>query len=269
MAIWELIRDAVVTLGGKATIPQIEQYFQQHHPEKNIVNIRFDTTMITVNAPSRIHYGGGKKLRFTNTNNPYDCLFKTDNGYYEIYNPEKHGVWEIYKDNNGKYAIRLAQDIQAETVSSQKDADTQETISIDDSKYNQFAFESHLRDFLARNLSTINGLPRELQLYVDDKGNTGIEYRTEVGNIDVLAIDNKKCLYVFELKLGRGSDAAVGQVLRYMGWLRKNVKDIEQVYGVLMASELSDKLKYAASMIPNILLFEYQMQFTIKPAELT
>ncbi|WP_442114401.1 hypothetical protein [Pseudomonas sp. NUPR-001] len=30
-----------------------------------------------------------------------------------------------------------------------------------------------------------------------------------------------------------------------------------------MAAELSEKLRYAASVVPNILLFEYQMQFTV------
>ena len=265
-----MIRDAVKDLGGRATIPMLEKYFAKNHPDINKVNIRYDATMITVNAPSRIHYGGGKQIRLTNTRNQYDCLFKSADGYYEIYDIKRHGVWEIYKTDNEKLAIRRVSDegssyeydtaYLADDLAFDADIKTQENIDYQGSK---FALESHLRDYLAKNISTIYGLPGNIKLFKDRNGD-GIEYRTDVGVIDVLAIDDKKCLYVFELKLGRGSDAAVGQVLRYMGWLKENVSDISEVYGVLMAADLSDNLRYAASMAQNILLFEYQMQFTVK-----
>ena len=69
MAIWHMIRDGVKEMGGKATISQLEQYFIKNNPDIKPINIRYDATMITVNAPSRIHYGGGKQIRRTNTNN--------------------------------------------------------------------------------------------------------------------------------------------------------------------------------------------------------
>lgn len=106
MAIWHMIRDAVKEMGGKATIPQLKQYFIKNYSSIKLVNIPLDTAMITVNEPSRTHFNGGKKIRRTNTNNKYDCLFKNTDDYYEIYDPQKHGVWEIYKDENGKLSIR-------------------------------------------------------------------------------------------------------------------------------------------------------------------
>lgn len=267
-----MIRDAVKEMGGKATISQLEQYFIKNNPDIKPVNIRYDATMITVNAPSRIHYGGGKQIRRTNTNNQYDCLFKNTDGCYEIYEPQKHGIWEIYRDGTGKLSIRPIDESNPEddeyqnflpsdnATLTQTNYSEQENNEI---QRNQFVLESHLRDYLAQNLSSIKGLPNNLRLFKDESNNTGIEYRTEIGNIDVLAIDENKCFYIFELKLGRGSDAAVGQVLRYMGWLKANISDVREVYGVLMAAELSEKLRYAASMVPNILLYEYQMQFTV------
>lgn len=267
-----MIRDTVKELGGKATIPQLKQYFIQNYQDINPVNIIYDATMITVNAPSRIHYGGGKQIRRTNTNNQYDCLFKNTDGYYETYDPQKHGVWEIYRDEKGKLSIRPIDESNPEDDEYQNFLPSDNTVLIqtnyseqenDEIQRNQFALESHLRDYLAKNLSSIKGLPNNLRLFTDDSNRTGIEYRTDIGNIDVLAIDDNKCLYVFELKLGRGSDTAVGQVLRYMGWLKANVHDVPVVYGVLMAAELSEKLCYAASMVPNIFLYEYQMQFTV------
>jgi endonuclease len=267
-----MIRDTVKELGGKATISQLKQYFIQNYQDINPINIIYDATMITVNAPSRIHYGGGKQIRRTNTNNQYDCLYKNTDGYYETYDPQKHGVWEIYRDEKGKLSIRPIDESNPEDDEYQHFLPSDNTVLIqtnyseqenDEIQRNQFALESHLRDYLAKNLSSIKGLPNNLRLFTDDSNRTGIEYRTDIGNIDVLAIDDNKCLYVFELKLGRGSDTAVGQVLRYMGWLKANVHDVPVVYGVLMAAELSEKLCYAASMVPNIFLYEYQMQFTV------
>lgn len=271
MAIWQMIRDAVKEMGGKAKISQLEQYFNKNHPDIKLANIRYDATMITVNAPSRIHYGGGKQIRRTNTNNIYDCLFKNTDGFYETYEPQKHGVWEIYRDGGGKLYIRPIDENNPEDDENENflhgdnENITQKNYSEHENNEiirNQFALESHLRDYLAKNLGSIKGLPNNLRLFKDES-NTGIEYRTEIGNIDVLAIDENKCFYIFELKLGRGSDAAVGQVLRYMGWLKANISDVREVYGVLMAAELSEKLRYAASMVPNIILYEYQMQFTV------
>ncbi|MFI3222185.1 MAG: tellurite resistance TerB C-terminal domain-containing protein [Methylococcaceae bacterium] len=115
MAILGMIRDAVKVMNGKASIPQIEQYFIENHPNIKIQNIKFDTPMITVNSHLRIHYNGGKKVRLTNTNNKYDCLFKNANGFYEIYDTKKHGIWEIYKNNEDKLSIRLAGDVTLST----------------------------------------------------------------------------------------------------------------------------------------------------------
>ena len=114
MAIWKMVRDAVKAMGGKATIPQIKQYFIKNHPNIIISNIDPATREITVNAKSRTHYGGGKQLRRTNTNNQYDCLFQNTDGYFEIYAPQKHGVWEIFKDEKEKLSIRLIEKINSE-----------------------------------------------------------------------------------------------------------------------------------------------------------
>lgn len=62
---------------------------------------------------------------------------------------------------------------------------------------------------------------------------------------------------VFELKLSKGPDRAVGQVLRYMGWISKHLAS-EKVSGVIVAHEIDEKLKYAISAVGNITVFEYK-----------
>ena len=72
---------------------------------------------------------------------------------------------------------------------------------------------------------------------------------------------------VFELKLDRGPDAAIGQIARYMGWVKHNLAGERSVRGVIVARTLDEKLRYAASVIPNITLFEYNVSFTLQSAD--
>ena len=73
------------------------------------------------------------------------------------------------------------------------------------------------------------------------------QYPTDTGPIDILAIskDGKKLLIV-ELKRGRASDAVVGQILRYMGYVRDELAEPGQtIHGVIIALEDDPKFKRA------------------------
>ena len=78
-------------------------------------------------------------------------------------------------------------------------------------------------DYLARNLNNIGEFGLQLEKFIDSNGVDGIEYLTDVGIIDNLAKSQNGDFYVFELKFGRGPDAALGQILRYMGWVEKHL----------------------------------------------
>jgi hypothetical protein len=124
-----------------------------------------------------------------------------------------------------------------------------------------FSLEYQLRDFLAQNLNTIDVGGKRLKLYVDPAGRDGIEYPSPVGPIDLLAIDEAGSFYVFELKRARSPDHAIGQLARYMGWVSHTIGAHGSVNGIIVAKEISDKLRYAASVFPNVRLFEYQVEF--------
>jgi len=88
-----------------------------------------------------------------------------------------------------------------------------------------------------------------------------------VGNryIDILALDNDDNYVVIELKVSRGYDRVVGQLLRYMAWIRKNHADEGQlVRGIIIAREISEDLLLACSEISNIDLYEYQLSVSLK-----
>ena len=49
------------------------------------------------------------------------------------------------------------------------------------------------------------------------EGTVGVEYATDVGRIDILAVDAEGGLPVIEPKVSRGPDAVCGQLLRSKG----------------------------------------------------
>ena len=79
--------------------------------------------------------------------------------------------------------------------------------------------------------------------------------------------DSEENFYVFELKRSRGSDKVVGQLARYMGWVAATIGKEKKVNGVIVANNIDDKLRYAASVFPNVSLFEYQLEFHLKEAD--
>jgi RecB family endonuclease NucS len=51
---------------------------------------------------------------------------------------------------------------------------------------------------------------------------------------------------VIELKKRKSSDAVVGQLLRYMGWVKKHkAAGAENVRGIIITSAPDDRIKYA------------------------
>jgi hypothetical protein len=127
-----------------------------------------------------------------------------------------------------------------------------------------FALEAHLRDYLARNLNRIQVGNAPISLYKDSTGRSGIEYPTAVGPIDILAVDTDGNFFVFELKVGRGPDRAMGQLTRYMGWVKLELANNKSVRGIVVANSIDPKLRYSAAVMPNTLLLEYELDFKIR-----
>lgn len=143
-----------------------------------------------------------------------------------------------------------------------EDGGEQEDIADDSAR---FALEYQLRDFLANNISTIRVGDRRLRLYVDPIGRDGIEFPTAVGPIDILAIDDSNAFIVFELKRARTPDHAIGQLTRYMWWVKQTIGKEHEVRGVIVAKAITENLRYAVAVIPNVSLFEYEVSFQLNP----
>jgi hypothetical protein len=124
----------------------------------------------------------------------------------------------------------------------------------------EFAYEVDLRNYLAKNLSMIEP---GLKLY-QDEGITGVEFPVGGRFIDILAVDSIGALVVIELKVSRGYDRVVGQLMRYMAWIQKNQAEPgQQVRGVIVAREISEDLLLACSLLPAVQLFEYELSLKL------
>lgn len=127
-----------------------------------------------------------------------------------------------------------------------------------------FAMEKHLEDFLVHNWSHTE-LAKKYNIYKEEGEHTGQQYLTDTGPIDILAVSkDKKTLLVVELKKGRASDAVVGQLLRYMGYVKEVLaEETQTVRGVIIAMEDEPKIRRALSVVPNIDFYRYQISFKL------
>jgi|SRR5690348_3939681 len=132
----------------------------------------------------------------------------------------------------------------------------------------EFAMEKYLEEFMETNFSKLN-FGAKLELYDEDEESTGRQYPTSIGTIDLLAIDrHKREFVVIELKKGKTGDAVVGQVLRYMGWVKETLvakHPAFSVRGIVVVREEDEKLTYALTQIPNVTGFTYNVSFDLKP----
>lgn len=129
-----------------------------------------------------------------------------------------------------------------------------------------FELEAQLRDFLAHNLQALRVGGKTLRLYVNQSQRRGVEYPTATGPIDILALDQDGAFVVFELKRAATPDSATGQLARYMGWVKATLAGGQAVHGVIVAKQITDRLRYAVQVMPNVSLFEYKVRFDLTPA---
>jgi restriction system protein len=127
-----------------------------------------------------------------------------------------------------------------------------------------FVLERYLEDFIVSNFDTI--FKGRLRIYKDSEGNEGQQYTTDIGPIDILAIDKETNRFVvIELKKGRPSDQVIGQILRYMGWVKKMLcKNDQAVEGLIICRDPDSKLSFALEMTNNINVRYYSVSFKLR-----
>jgi hypothetical protein len=132
---WELVVQSLEALGGARTAQELTEYFKCHFPEtqpgnegRKPSNVRMELAMLSVNVPGRLHYNISKpKFRRSDTGHPKDRIFFAGGGLYELYDPARHGIWEVFEGEDGKPRVRrvrgeiLEHDLQHEPLSISRD----------------------------------------------------------------------------------------------------------------------------------------------------
>lgn len=128
-----------------------------------------------------------------------------------------------------------------------------------------FALEKHLEDFLVQNWHHTE-LGKHYDIYEEEGEMVGQQYPSDTGPIDILAISkDKKEILVVELKKGRVSDVVVGQIQRYMGYVKEELAESNQtVKGVIIAFEDDIKIHRALSVASNIEFYTYKISFKLE-----
>jgi restriction system protein len=128
-----------------------------------------------------------------------------------------------------------------------------------------FALEKHLEDFLVQNWKH-SEIGKKYNIYEIDGEQVGKQFPTDSGPIDILAVSkDSKELLIVELKKGRASDIVVGQILRYMGYVKEDLADKNQIVkGVIIAFEDDIKLRRALSVTQHIEFYTYKISFKLE-----
>ena len=223
------------------------RWFADHYPDikSNTVGLHVDGMSVN-NFTQRRHSPGVKPGK------GWDLFFKLG--------PREFRLWDRENDPAPRYKADLDADIAGSVAGTDDIAG--ETSEEDDSGSRKFAFERDLQNYLVQNLGL---LEPGLKLYEDEDGEfTGVEFPAGQRRIDILAVGADGAYVVIETKVSRAYDRVVGQILRYMGWVKENLAGEAPVRGVIVASEISGDLVLATSSVENIRLVEYEISFSLK-----
>ena len=215
-------------------------WFAQNYPKikRNTVVMHIDG--MSINNPNRKHHQNIKP------GSGHDLFYKLGSDRYRLWNAETDGR-PTYRGDPKPDALSTPN---GEASEEQGEAGGSE-----------FAYERDLQNYLAKNLQRIE---QGLRLYEEEEI-TGLEFQAGGRYIDILAVDAQGGYVVIELKVSRGYDRVIGQLLRYIAWVEKNMETSRPVRGIIVAKEITEDLKLAASRIEGVRLIEYEIEFRLRP----
>lgn len=234
----DMVRDIGLQPDAVVSRDRVRSWFKQHYPKIKDGTIAAHLLRMSVNSRSRVHYGAKQ--------GEDDLFFQLDPKHFRLYQPAKDPV-PIYPGDDLPEEDQETNQLQPEEGSP------------------EFAYEKDLQNYLARNLHLIEP---GLSLFEEEEIN-GLEFPVGGRFIDILAMDLNGDFVVIELKVSKGYDRVVGQLLRYMAWIGKNqVEPGQSVRGIIVARHISEDLLLACSGVSGVQLFEYELSVSLKEARL-
>jgi hypothetical protein len=212
---------------------EIYDWFNKNYPDAKRSTLCCHLIKLSVNAPARKNWN----LRKDGSDN---IFYQIDRDTFRLYNK----ITDVIETTQEPPEVKPPEE-----------------------KGQEFVLEKHLQDFLAKNMSIIEP---SLRLYEDEETKkNGLEYPADGRYIDILALDKNDNFVVIELKVSRGYDKVVGQLLRYRNWVKRNMaEDNQSVRGIIICKEMSDDLLLACDGLDDIELFEYELHIKIHKREI-
>jgi endonuclease len=234
----DAIKQAFEALGGPQRRQTVIRWINEHFPDRwKDSAIGAHLYGCQVNNPTAIRHHPWLP-RF---------LYDRGGGELELYDVARHGVFDELGHPEGQSSL----------VS--ESLDDLEEIADRVQGHSEFAYEAHLRDYLAKNIEILeNGL--SLWPEADAKP---IEFPLEGRRIDILAKDRDGVPVVIELKLSRGHERTLGQALYYRGKL-KQMLNVPRVRIILVAAEIMPELQIASSEVSDVDLFSYALTMQVE-----
>lgn len=209
------------------------QWFREHYPNVKEGTVTAHLIRLSTNVATRLQYSA-------RDDGSDDLLYKVDSRHFRLYDRATDPV----------------------PVTAHAPAPEEPDPEADEPRLSEeFAFEHDLRDYLAGNL---HALEPGLRLYQED-GIRGIEFPVGQRFIDILAIDRNGDYVVIELKVSKGYDKVIGQLLRYIGWIEEHhAEPGKQVRGMIVAKTISEDLRLACRRQAGVSLHEYKLSVEVQ-----
>ncbi len=236
----EAIVEAFENESGVLTTDQVTQRVYSRHLDQPWKEGTISCHLIgmSVNHPSSRHYPSQRKHAF---------LFSLGGGRYRRWNPQRDGTWVV--TDTGVQLVDEGGDALMPEDESESEADYVGTsVSLE-------------RDLERSLLANLEQLKPGLKLYTGE-GTSGYQLDTGVvGRLDILAVDNQGNYVVIELKAGEADERVCAQILRYMGWVKRELAKGKPVRGIIVANDFHERARYAVEAMPNVVLKRYQVLF--------
>lgn len=237
---WEAIQEVFENEQGVLTTDEVIRRVYAKYPtrpwKKNTISHHL--VGMSVNHPSSRHHPHSRG---------HAMLFSLGSGRYRRWNPERDGTW-VVTDTGVQLIDEGIDAVVAEEEDDLDGANSGISLSLE-------------RDLEAALVSNLEQLEPGLRLY-DRDGITGYQFDAGVvGRLDILAIDASSNYVVVELKAGEADERACAQILRYMGWVKRELAEGGSVRGIIVAHRFHERAYYVVEATPSFSLMRYEVHF--------
>lgn len=234
----DMVADLNIGVGDVIERETILDWFQKRYPLVKRGTVQAHLIRMSTNAKSRLHHN----LQGSSD----DLFFQLGTSRYRLFD-QLHDPKPITSNQ-----IATESETEVDTVIVEE--------GVEYAGSSEFAYEHDLRDYLAKNLHL---LEPGLKLF-QEEGITGIEFPAGRRFIDILAVDGEGNYVVIELKVSKGYDRVIGQLLYYIGWIeKKHAEPGKAVRGIIVAKTITDDLTLACSRVPDVHLYQYSLSVSV------